>query len=70
MKEYKNSYARQIHSILMPLIGDNMAASVIKTQAGKLGISDETIGSTHIPAMAQGIKMGLVIFIGSDAAKT
>jgi hypothetical protein len=69
MKEYYNIYAKQIHEILKPLIGDNMASSILKMQTSKLGITEETINSFNLNTIASNIEIGLIVFIGSDAAK-
>ena len=70
MSSYNNKYAQNIYEILVPLIGDMMTKGTMKTQAGKLGINEESIGPNHLPALAEEMRKGLVAFLGSDAAKT
>jgi hypothetical protein len=69
MKEYKNKNAKQILDILKPLVGELMATSIIKTQASKLGIDEEQITSVNVPQIAEGVRKGLVVFLGSEAAQ-
>lgn len=69
MKDYRNIYAKQILDILKPLVGELMAVSIIKTQASKLGVDEENINVVNIAQLAEGIRKGLVVFIGSDAAQ-
>jgi hypothetical protein len=68
MKTYNNIYATKIHAIMLPLVGDFMASGVLKTQTKSLGIDEETIKPEHISQLADGIKKGLSIFLGSDGA--
>jgi hypothetical protein len=68
MKTYNNPYTRKIFEIINPLIGDLMAAGVLKTQAKKLGIDEESLTPRQIPELAERIKLGLVLFLGSDMA--
>lgn len=69
MKEYTNPLANKICGILSPLVGDMMACGVLKSQAIKIGFTEENITIDHIPALAEGIERGLVIFLGSGVAK-
>lgn len=69
MSSYNNIYAQKIYEILVPLIGDMMTKGTLKTQASKLGITEEAIAPNHLPALAEELRKGLVAFLGSDAAK-
>ena len=68
MITYKNSYTQKIYAILIPLIGDFMARGVIKNQVSKLGLTEDNIAKKDLPALAEGIKKGLMAFIGSEKA--
>jgi hypothetical protein len=69
MKIYNNPYAQKIYDLLSPMIGDSMAKSTIKLKTGKLGITEESIKTSDLPILAQEIKRGLVVFLGSDTAE-
>jgi hypothetical protein len=69
MKTYINSYSQKIYTILVPLIGDMMAQAVIKTQSQKVGATDESLAADHIPSLAEEIRKGLVLFLGSEGAR-
>jgi|WetSurMetagenome_2_1015567.scaffolds.fasta_scaffold651500_2 hypothetical protein len=69
MKEYKNPYTRQMLDILKPLVGELMAVSIIKTQSAKICIDEEHINIANLPILAEGVRKGLVVFIGSDNAQ-
>lgn len=68
MANYNNPNAQQVFAIISPLIGEFMSRSVLKLQCSKLGITEETLGKEHLANLAEGIRKGLVTFIGSDAA--
>lgn len=68
MTNYRNPITNQIFQILSPLIGDIFATGIIKSQAKKLGVTEETIKKEHLPILASEIKVGLTLFIGSDVA--
>jgi len=68
MESYNNLYAQQIYSILVPLIGDGMARSVIKFQSYKLGKNEELLTENDLSKLAKDIKVGLLPFLGSDTA--
>jgi len=68
MITYKNSYTQKIYTILIPLIGDYMARGVIKNQVTKLGITEDNVAKKDLPALAEGIKKGLMAFIGGEKA--
>ncbi|MBN2484713.1 MAG: hypothetical protein JXB34_01945 [Bacteroidales bacterium] len=69
MKKYENPLTNNICQVLSPLIGDMMASGVIKAQATKLGITEESILPAHLPVLAEAIEKGLVIFLGSEVAQ-
>jgi len=68
MITYKNSYTQKIYAILIPLIGDYMARGVIKNQVAKLGLTEENVAKKDLQNLAEGIKKGLMAFIGSEKA--
>jgi len=68
MITYKNPYTQKIYAILIPLIGDFMARGVIKNQVTKLGLTEDNIAKKDLSALAEGIKKGLIAFIGSEKA--
>jgi hypothetical protein len=65
---YSNKFSLEIYKLIEPLLGDLMAKNVLKLQAKKIGKSEETLVTSDLPKLADGIKMGLNIFIGSDAS--
>lgn len=69
MSTYSNIYAQQIHKMLTPLIGDTIAQGAIRWQCNKLGISENDIRRDHLAVLAEGIRRGLVMFIGTEEAK-
>ncbi len=69
MITYNNQYAQKIYALLIPLVGDFVARSVLKTQASKLGLTEEKISKADLPNLAEGIRKGMMAFIGGDAAK-
>lgn len=68
MKVYSNQLTQKIHLILVPLIGEIMSSGVLKVQTKNLGINEETITPKLLPQLAEGIRHGLVLFLGNDAA--
>ena len=46
-----------------------MAAGVLKTQTKNIGIDEESIKHDHLEPLSEGIKKGLSLFLGSDAAQ-
>jgi len=68
MESYKNIYAQQIYSLLVPLIGVSMARSVLKFQSYKLGKNEELLTKDDLTKLANEIKAGLLPFLGSDTA--
>jgi hypothetical protein len=69
MKTYTNPLTANIYNVLSPLVGDMMACGVIKSQAQRLGSTEETLTANQIGPLSEGIEQGLVIFLGSDVAK-
>ena len=68
MKGFNNIYAQRVFALLVPLIGDSMARSVIKFQSYKLGKQEEVLTSEDLPRLANEIRSGLLPFVGSDTA--
>jgi hypothetical protein len=69
MNSYSNPYARQICDILTPIIGDLMSQGALKSQCSKLGIGEETIRKEHLSPLAEGLRKGLVLFLGTEGAQ-
>jgi hypothetical protein len=69
MRTYTNIYAQKIYAIISPLVGDIMAAGILKSQVLRLNISEEQITVKHIPQLAESIRQGLVLFTGSGIAE-
>ena len=44
--------------------------NVLKIQTRKIGKNEEILVAMDMPELAESIKVGLVIFVGSDVAKT
>ena len=68
MKVYSNIYAQKIYDILAPLVGDIVAKGTIKSQANSAGCNEETIQKSDLTKITEGIRRGLVIFLGSETA--
>jgi hypothetical protein len=68
MKGYNNSYTQKIYASLVPLVGEIVAQGVLKTQSTRLGKDVESLTHTDGPQIVEGLKKGLTIFMGSDAA--
>lgn len=69
MKIYENKYSQAIFEILEPLLGKSMAQGAVKAQIRAIGSTEETLTLSDLPKLSEGVKKGLVIFIGSDAAQ-
>jgi hypothetical protein len=67
--KYSNYYTQEVYNIVAPLLGDLMTQNVLKIQIKKIGRTEEDLSGSDLPKLAEGIKTGLVIFLGSDAAK-
>lgn len=65
---YKNHLTNQIFDILTMYIGETIARGSIKAQCAKLGILEENIRYEHLSDIADGIRRGLVLFIGTEQA--
>lgn len=68
MKVYSNQLTQKIYLILVPLIGEIMSSGVLRVQTKNLGISEESITPRYLPQLAEGIRHGLILFLGNDAA--
>lgn len=68
MINYTNTYAQQIYLLLVPLLGDNMARSILKFNSYKLGKTEDLLSENDIEIMAMEINKGLIPFLGSDGA--
>lgn len=68
MKIYTNPLTQKIHLILVPLIGEIMSSGVIKVQIKNLGMTEDSLSVKHLPQFAEGVRHGLVLFLGTDAA--
>jgi len=69
MTTYTNTYAQQIFSLLSPLVGEFMAKGVLKSQAQRIGKTEETIVKDDLAHLADDISKGLVVFVGTDVAQ-
>jgi hypothetical protein len=69
MKIYENKYTQAIYDILEPLVGKSMTQGAIKAQIKAIGSTEETLTRNDLQRLSEGVKKGLVIFIGSDAAQ-
>jgi len=68
MNIYSNIIAQKIYDILSPLVGDVMAKSTLRIQTNNIGCKEDTLQQKDLPKLAEAIRKGLVIFIGSDTA--
>jgi hypothetical protein len=68
MKVYSNNLTQKIYLILVPLVGEIMSSGVLKVQTKNLGITEETITQNILPKLSEGIRHGLVLFLGTDAS--
>lgn len=68
MNSYSNIYAQQIYLLLVPLLGNNMARSILKFQSYKLGKNEELLSKNDLEKLADEINRGLIPFLGSDGA--
>ncbi len=64
--KYKNILAQNIYDIIFPLLGDIMTQNVLKIQLKRLGKTEETIEQDDLPIIAEAVKNGLTIFLGSE----
>jgi hypothetical protein len=67
--KYRNKYCQEIYNIIEPLLGDIMTQNVLKLQSKRIGKTEETLLDSDMPKMAEAIKTGLSIFLGSEASK-
>ena len=68
MIAYNNAYTQKVYTLLIPLIGDYMARGVLKSQTAKLGLNEDKITKKDLPVLAEGIRKGLIAFLGTDGA--
>jgi hypothetical protein len=66
--KYNNKYSKEIYRLIEPLLGDIMTQNIIKLQSKKIGKTEETLVASDLPNLAEAIRMGLSIFIGSEAS--
>jgi hypothetical protein len=69
MKVYSNPYTKKVYDLLVPLLGEFMAQGILKTQSNNLKKDEETLNSADGQKLADAIKKGVVIFIGTEAAE-
>jgi accessory colonization factor AcfC len=68
MELYQNKYAQKIHEILSPYIGEVMSKGALRAQCKQIGITEEMIDGKHIPDLAEKLRKGLIIFVGTEGA--
>jgi hypothetical protein len=68
MKIYNNPYTQKIYVSLVPLLGEIVAQGVLKSQSNKLGKDSESLNHSDSTKIVEGLKKGLSIFMGSEAA--
>lgn len=68
MKVYSNQLTQKIQLILVPLIGELMTTGVLKVQTRNLGITEELITLKVLPQLSEGIRHGLVMFLGTQVS--
>jgi hypothetical protein len=68
MKDYNNLYTKKIYEALIPIVGEIVAQGVLKTQSSRLGKTEDTLNYADSPKIVEGLKKGLVLFMGSEAA--
>lgn len=68
MAIYTNKYAQQVFEILAPFVGDLMAKGVVKSQAALIGEKPESLKKEDMPKLAEKVKKGMAVFLGSDSA--
>jgi hypothetical protein len=66
---YSNRYCQEIYNIVFPLLGELMAYNVLKFQIKSMGKTEDNITKSDLPALAEAIKNGLTIFLGSEASR-
>jgi hypothetical protein len=68
MKTYNNKYIQQINSILLPILGEFMTEATIKNRCEKISKNVENIDVEDLNHLADSIKIGLIVFIGTEKA--
>jgi hypothetical protein len=69
MKEYSNLYTRHVYELLVPLVGELVTQGILSKLADKLKKTEDTFTSADGPFIAESVKKGIAIFIGSGAAE-
>jgi hypothetical protein len=67
-QKYNNRYCQEIYKLIEPLLGDLMTQNILKFQIKKIGKIEDTIEASDLPTIAEAIKSGLTIFLGSEAS--
>jgi hypothetical protein len=68
--KFNNLYTQKIFELIVPLLGELMTYNVLKIQTKKIGKSEDSLELSDLPKLAEEIKTGLTIFLGSDASST
>jgi hypothetical protein len=66
---YNNRYCQEIYNIIFPLLGELMTYNVLKFQIKNIGKTEDNITTSDLPALAEAVKNGLTIFLGSEASR-
>jgi len=66
--KYQNIYAQKVYETILPLLGEVMAQTVLKTQTKKIGKTEEMLTIADMPKLAEAVRLGLTIFLGSEGA--
>jgi len=69
MINYNNPYVQKNYTLLIPLVGNFVAWSILKTQTTKLGLTEEKISKADLPNLAERIRKGMMVFISGNGAK-
>lgn len=68
MKDFNNPYTKKIHAALVPLVGEIVAQGILKSQSKKLGKDEESLSYEDSPKIVEGLRKGLLLFVGSEMA--
>ena len=68
--KYNNPITQKVYEIILPLLGDIMTQNVLKIQAKKLGKTEEELTYENLPKLAESLKNGLMVFLGSEGANS
>jgi len=66
--KFNNPITQKVYDIILPLLGDIMTQNVLKIQSRKIGKTEEGISAEDLPKLAESLKNGLMIFLGSEGA--